>query len=82
MDHPAFNVPRMAGMTPFECSYTKDGKPHGITLYGVDAKQVVEDNCDRLANLKVQGELHASVPEDWAERWAMIDAYERKRSQP
>ena len=49
------DVPHIAGMTPFTCSYTKDGLWFGITLYGTSEKQVLEDNCGELENLRIDG---------------------------
>lgn len=54
------DTPPIAGMTPWACSYTgQDGRTYGITLYGTDAKKVLEDNCSDLPGLRVDGELVA-----------------------
>ena len=50
----------LAGMTPWACSYDKDGRRHAITLYGTDPDQVLNDNCDTLPGLTVDGELIAT----------------------
>lgn len=50
-------VPEIAGMTPFACSYKKDGKPFAITLYGTSEEQILEDNCSELQDLKIDGVL-------------------------
>lgn len=48
----------IAGMKPWACSYTKDGSTRfGITLYGTDAQQVLNDNCADLDGLRVDGEV-------------------------
>lgn len=71
-DHPAFDVKPVAGMKPWACTYIKDGEKFGITLYGTDAEQVLEDNCDRLDGLSVEGELAAKIPVNDKEAWAKI----------
>ena len=56
------DVEPVAGMIPWACSYTgPNGRPHAITLYGTDSKQVVRDNRDDLPELRVEGRLHAIV---------------------
>ena len=55
----------LAGMTPWACSFEKDGRRYAITLYGTSQQQVLNDNCDQLAGLRVDGELVCySKPED------------------
>lgn len=49
----------LAGMTPYACSYTKDGVWYAITLYGTSEEQILEDNCDLLDNLRIDGILVA-----------------------
>ena len=51
-------------LTPFCCEYTKRDGRYGIALYGLTAQQVIEDNRDRLENLKVIGILHEVIPCD------------------
>jgi hypothetical protein len=49
---------KLAGMTPWVCSYDgPDGQRYGITLYGTDAQQVLNDNCGELPGFQVDGEL-------------------------
>lgn len=52
-------VPVIAGMVPWMCSYTKDGARFAITLYGTNPRQVLEDNCEQLQNLCVDGQVMA-----------------------
>ena len=53
----------IAGMTPWVCSYIgADGHTYGITLYGTDPDQILEDNCDLLEGLDVEGQLVATAP--------------------
>lgn len=80
MDHPAFEASSAAGMYPYACSYTKDGDRYGITLFGCDPESVVENNCDVLENLKVDGVLDSVIPADNTQAWAIIDAYEKRGS--
>lgn len=42
---------------PWVCTYWKDGRPYGITLWADDPLQILEDWCDRLDNLEVEGRL-------------------------
>ena len=58
------DVPSFAGMKPWACSYrAPDGNGRmAITLYGNDQKQVLEDNCDALPDLAVDGEMVARAP--------------------
>ncbi|MDP5216733.1 hypothetical protein Q5Y75_05840 [Ruegeria sp. 2205SS24-7] len=79
VDHPAFDTPTIGGMKPWTCSHWKDGKKFAITLYGTSAEQVLEDNCDALDRLSVDGELAATIPLNDDEAWAVIDAYEKSR---
>ena len=39
------------------CSYKKDGKLYGITLWASDPGQILEDWCDRLDELTIEGVL-------------------------
>ena len=78
LNHPAFEVYRIGAMRPWICSYIKDGKEFGITLFGTDAGQVLNDNCADLPGLQVLGEQFAAIPADDREAWRMIDEYERK----
>ena len=51
------DAPRIAGMKPWACSFDgKDGR-YGITLYGTDMQQVLDDNGADLPGLSVDGEL-------------------------
>ncbi len=59
----------LAGMTPWVCEYDGPSGKFGITLYGANADQVLEDNCMELPGLKVLGELHSTaaarkIPDD------------------
>jgi len=51
------DVKPIGGMKPFVCTYTKDGVPYGITLWGTDEAQVLNDNCAELDNLRIDGIL-------------------------
>ena len=53
------DTPHIGGMKPWACSYDKGGVRHGITLYGTSPDQVLEDNCDSLYGLTVDGEINA-----------------------
>ena len=48
------------GMVPWACSYRIDGILYGITLYGTDPVQIIEDNCDLLPDLTVEGQIVAT----------------------
>ena len=50
------DTPHIGGMKPWACSYDKGGVRYGITLYGTSPDQVLEDNCDTLPGLTVDGE--------------------------
>lgn len=52
---------KIHGLTPFVCSYTRDGKRYGITLYGESAEQVLNANCDALDGLTVDGVLEGII---------------------
>lgn len=53
----------IAGMIPWVCSYKgTDGLTYGLTLHGTDPDQIIEDNCDQLPSLTVEGQLIASAP--------------------
>lgn len=57
--------PLMIGpLIPFLCEYRKPDGVYGITLYGLTPEQVVENNCGELADLKVLGILHETIPCD------------------
>lgn len=58
---------KIAGMTPWVCSYDGPNGRYGITLYGTDPQQVLNDNCDVLPGLKVDGELICTAPDDGME---------------
>jgi len=47
----------IGNLTPWACMYWKEGKPYGITLWGDDPMQLLEDWCDRLENLSIEGVL-------------------------
>lgn len=49
--------PKIPGLTPFACSYLKDGKEFAITLYGESEQSVLDNNCDALEGLRVDGVL-------------------------
>lgn len=56
-------TPQLPGMKPWACEYIgQDGHRYGITLYGSDPEQVVNDNCDTLHDLKVLGESMGEIP--------------------
>ena len=44
-------------VVPWVCSYRKDGKLYGITLWASDPLQILEDWCDRLDELTIEGVL-------------------------
>lgn len=75
IDHPAFDVRRLGGMTMFACEYRKDGRRYAITLPGTSAGQVLEDNCADLPGLVILGTSEAEIPADDALAWAVIDAW-------
>ncbi len=79
MNHPAFDRVAIGGMRPFVMSYLRNGLSFGITLYGTDPGQILEDHCDTLPGLELCGELVSSAPESDDEAWAMIDEYERQK---
>ncbi|QGH74947.1 hypothetical protein MAL1_00201 [Bacteriophage DSS3_MAL1] len=79
VNHPAFETPPIAGMIPWACTYFKDGKPFGITLYGSDEDQVLQDNCAELPGLRIDGRLLASIPADDREAQKVIEEFERKK---
>lgn len=52
-------------MTPWACSYDgADGHRYCITLHGSDPEQVMNDNCDTLPGLTIDGVLHQEGPLD------------------
>lgn len=61
------NAKSLAGMKPWACSCTKDGRRFAITLYGSDAEQVLNDNCAELSELCVDGELICTALADTGE---------------
>jgi len=44
-------------MIPWVCSYRKDDKKFGIILWADDPDQILEDWCDRLQDLEIEGYL-------------------------
>lgn len=55
--------PLMIGLLiPFLCEYRKADGLYGITLYGLSAEQIVQDNSAELPGLKVLGVLHQTIP--------------------
>lgn len=48
---------------PWACSYKKDGRRFGITLYSIDDETIIENWSNELENLAVDGRLLATV--DW-----------------
>lgn len=61
----AIPVRSIAGLKPWACTYDgQDGARYGITLYGSDPNQVLEDNCESLPGLTVDGELDSIIPVD------------------
>ncbi len=57
--------PLMIGpLIPFLCEYRKPDGIYGITLYGLSADEVIENNCAELQDLKVCGILHETIPCD------------------
>lgn len=58
----------IAGMTPWTCSFIgMDGLTYGITLYATDPRQLLEDNCELLPGLTVEGQLMGTAEADWIE---------------
>lgn len=47
-------------LIPFACSYKQGDKLHAITLYGLTEEQILNDNCDLIPSLKVDGVLWAT----------------------
>ncbi|WP_146194482.1 hypothetical protein [Thioclava sp. NG1] len=52
---------RIPGLSPFVCTYYRDGRPFGITLYGDTEESVIENNCDVLDGLRVDGVLEGTI---------------------
>lgn len=48
---------QIPGLTPFACTYYRDGRTFGITLYGETEESVIENNCSELDGLRVDGVL-------------------------
>jgi hypothetical protein len=46
---------RIAGLTPWLCSYDGPDGRYSIVLYGARAEQVLDDNSDALPGLSVDG---------------------------
>jgi len=51
------------GVTPWVCTYWKEGVPYGITLWASSSEQVLEDWCDALGGLTIEGVLLEE--QDW-----------------
>jgi hypothetical protein len=51
------NIYPIASMIPWVCSYRKDDKKFGIILWADDPDQILEDWCDRLQDLEIEGYL-------------------------
>lgn len=49
-------------MKAWVCTYYKDGRPYGITLYGTNPSQVVNDNKHLLPGLRIEGVLVKGIP--------------------
>ena len=45
------------GLKPWACSYDGPDGRYAITLYSSDPQRLLEDNCDALPGLAVDGEL-------------------------
>lgn len=54
----------IGGMETWVCSYSQGGVRFGITLYGTDPEQILEDNCDALPDLVIEGRLIATAEAD------------------
>jgi hypothetical protein len=52
----------LGALAPMVCSYRRDGREFGITLYGTSEEQVLVDNAD-LPELRVDGVLVAEFAE-------------------
>jgi hypothetical protein len=51
----------IANMEPWVCSYRKDDKKFSIILWASDPDQILEDWCDRLQDLEIEGRLTGEV---------------------
>lgn len=55
---------KIAGMTPWACEYTDPkGRAVAIVLYGTDPAQIEEDHAAQYPDLRVVGELLATIGE-------------------
>lgn len=77
LDHDAFQCKKLAGMQLWACSYTENGVLYAISLYGTSEKQILEDNCDQIENLVVDGRMVSVIPEFDADGWKIIAKYEK-----
>jgi hypothetical protein len=48
-------------LTPWLCSYDGPDGRYEIVLYGSDADQVLNDNCDVLLGLTVDGKFEGTI---------------------
>ena len=54
-------------VVPWACSYRRDGRIYGITLWATDPSQVLEDWCDTLQDLEIVGVLLDEFPGEGGE---------------
>lgn len=80
LDHPAFAARQIAGLKPWACTYTKHGRPFCVTLYGTSPENVLDFHQGRFRELRIEGQLLATIPEFDADAWPLIDAHERERA--
>jgi hypothetical protein len=50
-------IPPIGKMEPWACTYVKEGRFYGITLWAVDPNQILEDWCATLTDLQVEGRI-------------------------
>lgn len=54
----------IGGMPVWFCTYTGPDGRYGINLPASDPAQILEDHCDRLPDLRVQGQVFKIIEED------------------
>ena len=55
-------TPQFPNLIAWACSFDRPGGRRAITLYSSDQAQVLEDNCDELPGLTVDGKMYGSIP--------------------
>lgn len=78
--HPIFAPRKVIGKLPYVCTYIENNKNMGITLYGIDENDILDNYSCIYSKLRIDGILQAVIPELDSEILKMLVEYNEHKT--